>query len=235
MAVDLYIGAYWKARQESAHQCASRLSRLLVELARCDAVFASWCKKARKRRDATQSQIGIDDVEALSDLLEAGRNRRDIDNRAIDDLGYRVGIWNGEATSKAVSLSVTCGAYSPNAQLGNSVVLDFPEELGDLAKWDHTIQVLSAVAQAWEPDWAGVISRASRERRNFQPGVPFVDWMLYLSNQIYSVPEIQQACSVQPVDDLGTIVVVQTSPIEADNAAHVEAVRAVEEALAIHS
>lgn len=76
-------------------------------------------------------------------------NNRDTDGAPIVELGFDLGLWNGGS----VSLSITCGAYSP--AICNSVVIYLPPtaELGenDLATFRS---LLDACIDAWEPDHA---------------------------------------------------------------------------------
>jgi hypothetical protein len=154
----------------------------------------------------------------------------------MEDLGFSVGIWNGGETSKMVGLRITCGLYSTAPGLGgNCVVIDLPEELGDLRQSERMANTLIAVARCWEPDWGGVISRKSRSTRKFVPGKPFVDWMLYISNKLMPNPKVPEPSLVKPVDAAGSLIIVQQEPVEADNAIHLQRVKTVEVALGLTS
>lgn len=227
---DLYIGAYWGPRKESSEQCADRLATCLKELASVSDVFSSWFEKGRSRRDALTHPIQQDGILAL---VKSGSNKRDSDKSAIEDLGFRVGLWNGASEEHSVSLSVTCGSYSQVAGLGNSVVLNFPENLGTLTKREQASEVLASIARAWEPQWAGIISRASRNARPFTPGAPFVDWMIYLSELGSAPSKLPASASVVSVDDLGIIIITQEYPIDANDQSHVQNVQAVEAAIPV--
>ncbi len=77
--------------------------------------------------------------------------------------------------------------------------------------------VLAAVANAWEPDWAGVMSDEAMQRRKFDAGKPFVDWMLYISDKwLPKVPTFEPpATADRPA--AGTIIVVQEEPPDAES------------------
>jgi hypothetical protein len=229
---DLYIGAYWKARKETSGGCADRLARFLTALSACGPVFSAWYKRGKTHRQAKPGEIHFEDKDCLLDLLEQGRNRTDVGKQVIEDLGFHIGMWNRRESQNEVGLSVTCGLYSTAPGLGgNCVVIDLPEELGDLRQTQRMANVLVAVATSWEPDWAGVISRKSREARNFVPGKPFVDWMLYVSSRLAANPTVPEPSSVIPVDAIGSVIVVQSEPVKADSPTDLQRVKAVETAL----
>jgi hypothetical protein len=233
---DFNVGAYWKARKETVHACADRLVRFLKALASCDPLFAAWYKLGKSRRQAKQVEIDFKNKDCLLDLLDRGRHRKDIGKGVMEDLGFSVGMWNGGETTKMVGLSITCGLYSTVPGLGgNCVVINLPEELGDLREAERMASVLIGVVKCWEPDWAGVISRKSRNTRNFVPGKPFVDWMLYGSNKLMPNPKVPEPSLVIPVDALGSLIIVQQEPVEANNPIHLQRVKAVESALGITS
>ncbi|HMP80759.1 MAG TPA: hypothetical protein PKD54_14990, partial [Pirellulaceae bacterium] len=190
MIDDLYLGAYWRPRKESTEKCAERLLVCLNELAKGSEVFASWYDKARSKRDGKTRELELSrpvhlwPQEKVVQLLEMGRNRRDLDKSVIEELGYHVSLWNWGEPNRAISpmrsakLDVHCGVY---AEGGNYVVVDFPEDPDDLIEKEWALQALVAVVRAWEPDGGGIVSRASRSPRPFTPGSPFVDWMIYLN------------------------------------------------------
>jgi hypothetical protein len=231
---DLYVGAYWNARKETKYSCADKLSRFLLDLSACDAVFAYWYKLGRSRRQAKQVEIDYTNTDSLIDLLERGRNRKDICKEVIEDLGFHVTLWNGGESQNEVGLSITCGLYSTVPGLGgNCVVIDLPEDLGGLRHADRMANVLATVAKYWEPDWGGVISRRSRNSRSFVPGMPFVDWMFYISNKLAPSPFVPEPSSIYSVDSIGNLIVIQPEPVESDNPVHMQRVNAVEDALGI--
>jgi hypothetical protein len=233
MGIVLTLGAYWQARRESAEECAERLSLFLSELAATDSALSVWYEKSKSRRKANQSRLDVGCVKTLADLLERGQNRRDVGGDVIADLGFHVGIWNGERSLKAMSLDVTCGAYSSNEQLGNNVLLDFPEDLGSLEQRERMQQVLAATAKAWEPNWAGVYSLGAMNNRAFSPTTPFVDWMVYLSREECPAPPAEQAISVTEINDIGTLIVVSKHPCRPDDPSHQSRVAAIESSISI--
>lgn len=232
---DIYVGGYWSERKESARKCAVRLALFLQSLSECDSVFSEWYETGNTRRHALRRRVDCADPTALIKFMEGGRHLRDTSRTAIDDLGFHIGVWNGAAREeKEVGVSVTCGLYTPNPNLRNCVVINLPEELGELQSSKQMTKLLAGVAKSWDPDWAGVISRESRSARGFDPAIPFVDWMLYISHRLVPNPTVPEPCEVKPINDIGSLIVVEHEPPKADNPTHLQRVRMVESALGIN-
>jgi hypothetical protein len=97
------------------------------------------------------------------------------------------------------------------------------------------INVLAAIAKSWEPSWAGVYSLDSMNARDFNAAIPFVDWMVYVSDKTCRVHAVPEPSLVQRVDGFGSIVVVQDDPVQPGNPIHLDRVRVVEMALEMKS
>lgn len=226
--------AYWQPRKESVHACADRLGRFLIALSACDPVFTFWYERGSSRRKGKQFEVDFKSEAHLLDLLERGRNRRDVGKEVMEDLGFRIGLWNGGKTVKMAGLSVNCGLYATVAGLGgNCLILDLPEDLGDLQRSERMADVLATVATSWEPDWAGVFSVDAMNTRGYNPVVPFVDWMVYVSLKLAPLP--LAVASAKAIDGMGTLVVVDRGPEVGETAGHLERVRAVEAGLGLRS
>jgi len=209
---DLYVGAYWGARKESVDLCADRLMALLNGVTVCGDLFSQWYEKGGSRREAMATRIDIQSRESVAKLLEAGRNRTDVDKAVIDSLGFSIGIWNGQPDEQSASLGIVCGCYSNNPNLRNSVVLELPENAGAHLDRDRCFALLTTVIKSWEPEWAGVISRSSRIARNYKPGRPFLDWMLYVDRADVKSERLPASASATLVGG-GTILVTQDQPV----------------------
>lgn len=228
------IAGYWTARKESLDACANRLQRFLNALSTCDRVFTNWYEKGMSRRNAKQVAIDFSDTDCLVHLFEKGRHRRDDDKEIIEDLGFCVGLWNGEKSHRMAGLRITCGQYATVPGLGgNCILLNLPEKLGDLEHCDRMESVLTSVAKCWEPDWAGVFSLDAMDSRGFNTLTPFVDWMLYLSHKMWRTPQLPEPIIVHRVDDLGVTIVVQGPPPHHEDAAHIQRVREAELAIGL--
>lgn len=230
MNTSLFLGAYWSARQESIEGCADRLYRMFSELSSCDQTVATWYELARSRKQALARQVAFGNRDYLLDLLNRGRHRRDSDRTVIEELGFGIGLWNGGDEEKAANISVHCGSYCE--QVGNSVVLDLPEDLGDLGRPERMAAVLASVVRAWEPDSGGVMSNAAMKAKDYRVAVPFVDWMFYVSYKLARrIPPLAPPARVQEVEGLGSIIVVQDERPDRANPEHVRNIERVEAAL----
>jgi hypothetical protein len=225
MSKHVILGAYWSLRQESAAECGDRFRQCLLALAKTDALFEQWFEQASSRAAALKRPADIADREYCSKLLDRGRLQ-------FEDSGFIVGLWNGAEDAQSIGLSVTCGSYSPFVL--NSVVISLPDVLGALEHSGTMCGALSAVARAWEPDWAGVMSRQAINSRFFEARHPFVDWMLYLPNS--RLPKdltLNPPAEVVPVDQIGSVIITQTDIPSPENPSHLLNVEAVEAALAL--
>jgi hypothetical protein len=182
MEEPFYLGAYWGARQEPVDVCAQRLADCLVRLEQCDAALAGWSTKQHRRGDSVQFDGA--DLDVLRGLLVAGTNHRDADGSSIDELGFSVGLWNGDG-ERPIGLSITCGAWTTTAGVMNSVVLDLPpwsrtrhERLFEI---DTARCVISAVVESWRPNWATLTSYELADALDAPPRVPSVGWFTFLA------------------------------------------------------
>lgn len=231
---DIYIGAYWSPRQESVSSCASRAKKMFSSLASHSAVFSRWYELGESRKDALKRSVDTNNTDKIAEFLQKGRGRRDDDKSIIEDLGFRIGLWNGENDQFSASISIRCGLYVANPNLSNSIVVNLPSTLDILANWETMLSVFSSIVEAWQPDYGGVIDRRSRDTRNYIPHIPFVDWMVYIAGKEVALSNISKPSVVHKVEQLGWIIVVQAEPVQFDNPDHLRNVRAVESALPVH-
>lgn len=161
----------------------------MSSLSKISPYLAGWRPKARTRRQALAAQPLDYSLEALSALFSAGRSHRGTDGMVMEELGFRIGVWNGGDHERASSLSIRCGLFSAVPGLSNSVVLSLPSVLeaciAELCK-----DLVSALVDAWEPDWAVVTSHTASAAHP-QHG-PFLDRALYVS---FSTPVPEMGAS----------------------------------------
>jgi hypothetical protein len=226
------LGAYWGARRESVEQCAGRLSAFLTDLAACDPALGRWYERASSFRQALARPVSPDSAGNLVQVLDRGRNRTNVGRAVIEDLGFQIGLWNGQEAQKGSGLSIRCGLYwkssTPGVSIGNCVVLDLPEDLGQLRTETRMTQALTATVSAWKPDWAGVMSRAAMNARGFDANVPFVDWMVFLPRR---VERLSPPSSVEELQGGTSIIVVQPTPPSEDSAEDLGVVSRVRKAI----
>lgn len=111
--------------------------------------------------------------------LDRGRNHRDTDDSAIDDLGYRVALWNGRDGDESASFNVGIGATSLVPGAGtNSVVLTRPTRLG--SEPEAHVEILQALLSIWSPEEMAVTSPEYRRGQRRIDGRAVFGWFTYL-------------------------------------------------------
>jgi hypothetical protein len=148
-----YIGAYWGPRAQSVDDCATLLAELITKLAGIDPFLSGWRSGADSKRNAmAQPLVTADHIDLLQRLM-AGRNRNEAGGGVIEELGYRVGWWNGE-NKTAASMNIQLGATVK--WFSNSVVV----KLADCAAApnQYTLKsaqtLLATVITTFSPDRA---------------------------------------------------------------------------------
>jgi hypothetical protein len=213
------LAAYWGPREESLDSCADRLQRLLRGLSRADIRVRRWRPIARGRARAAQPAPDLTDTRVLRELLEEGRNRRDDNGEVIPELGFTCCLRSGRRIEDSLGLSFQCSSTVP--RVPNAVVIGFPPELGRFASPTVIGEIISAVVEASDPEWAEVLTIRSRES---PPGeyVPpeRIDWIIYLSRRKFSLSPIPEPATVTDLGEHGWIVTVQQDPPNPENPEH---------------
>src|SRR5207253_6742120 len=149
------IGVYWGPRTETARECADRLLTYLQELSRANPVLATWYVKQRDRK-APKVAVPLDGNKLLG-IVTAGANRRDAGGDAMESLGFRLALWNGHEDSQSFGLSIKCGLFEQNPNLGNAAVVTVPSDVASKADAQAlSKQILVHGIEAWEADWGAI-------------------------------------------------------------------------------
>lgn len=192
------IGIYWKARRESAPECAVRLACFFDELEKNFPLLADWFPKGESRADSsfgkTVSKFGEMDLLAL---VAAGANKRDIGGEQIVELGYSVGLRSPEKNGSDASISITCGLFSSNSNLSNSVVMNLPMDLHSisLGSIDSQKRLLLLLVKVWDADWGAAFSSRSDVFKQRKSNGPFFDEILWLRSEQSGPPNIIESSS----------------------------------------
>jgi hypothetical protein len=176
----MYVGAFWGDRKETASECAERLSSCLLALSEIDPLLGSWRHRGRSKSSA-QRPVDLCSQE-LTELMKKGQNRRDTDGSVMERLGFTFGIWNGQ--EPGIGLRGSVGASHGIPGLMNRVIVDLPTIDSEVERLYHSevaLRILSAVVEAWEPDWATWTSHSLRDAQKGELRVPVIGWMTYLS------------------------------------------------------
>jgi hypothetical protein len=221
------LGAYWDARADNLEKCTGDAALFLARLTKIDPLLANWYERGRSRKDALAKKVDILRAQELQGLLLAGRNRRDVSGEFIDELGFKLSLWNGADVEESEALvSIHCGANSE--RIGNSVIIDLPYQ-SETSEWVRKASILLALtAEVWQPNWAGIMSKKAMRERSFDGDNPFVDWMVYVPRKIASVPAPGR---VEKLNGLGSVVVVQPHPPIGDDDEELARIQQVERLL----
>ncbi len=226
-----YAGAYWGPREEPAEECARRTAHLLTLLASADPFLAQWYKPARSQKDARKHPLMPPDLPTLTELFRRGVNRAR-GGPVFESLGFTFSFDNGGPEGDYAALRINGGASS---RVGNSCVLDLPHQGPNAERVlsePVLTQVVRGMAVAWEPDWAVATSCDHRDLLSEDGDTrDDVGWVMYVSRQRGRVPPLPAPVRIEPVEDLGTLVVLTPERLTANNPAHVELGRRVRELL----
>jgi Immunity protein 52 len=202
---------YWGVRKESAHQCAQRMSALLDCLAHRDPRLQRWLETGRSRKEALSREIEPK-VEVLQDLLLRGRNRSDIGQQVMEELGFRASLWTTSSSgTEDASLMIKCGCYASRPGV-NSCVLNLPRQWSNSAdlQSDQLLRmVMECMVSAWAPDWGLVSSSLLDSARKYPKlNAPRVGWLTYLSAQRGVIPPLPVPAQVERLGSEGSLIIV---------------------------
>nr|WP_224373245.1 immunity 52 family protein [Hyalangium versicolor] len=204
----------------------------MTHLARLDPLFGRWFKSAKSLKQSLQRPLELE-LSSIQQYIE--RNlMRDDRRQPMEDLGFSVGLWNGSEGGNDARLSTYCGAYWEQAR--NSCVLDAPFE-GPCSERVLTapfqVATMRALATAWEPEWAMSTSYALQDvmvpkgdKRDWQIG-----WVTYVSYRQGQIPPLPPPVRIEPVDNLGTLVILTPERFTASNPEHLALAERVRELL----
>ncbi|HEX8706340.1 MAG TPA: immunity 52 family protein [Myxococcaceae bacterium] len=225
-----YLGAYWGPRPEDATACAQRLEHMVQLLKPVDPLFARWFKKAKSVKEALKRPLDSD-REGLRNYIQSKLMKDDL-REPMPDLGFSVGLWNGGSGGDDMWLSIGCGGYSE--WVSNSCVLRAPRQgpIGDrVLATPFQTEVLRAIVTAWDPDWGVAMSHAHRDLiEDTRSKVP-TGWVTYLSHLRGRVPPLPAPVRIEPVGDLGTLIILTPERFTASNPEHLALAERVRERL----
>ena len=224
-----HLGAYWGPRQEDAEACAKRITHMVRLLEPVDPLFARWFKNAKSLKETLKHPLDSN-LEALSKYIQ--RKLMTDDRRMpMPELGFSLGLWNGGTGGDDAWLRIACGGYAE--RLYNLCRLRAPDE-GPIGERVLTIafqvEVLRAIAAAWDPDWGEALSEAHRDLMKDKQSVP-VGWVTYLSYRRGRVPPLPAPVRIEPVGELGSLIILTPERFTATNPEHLALAERVRERL----
>lgn len=220
-----YAGAYWLGRKESAEACARRAETFFRSMGRCDPSWSTWCEAAESF-EASRLLPFEPDAANLARMFGRRENQEPGD-------GVSLWAWAGSRRDEVTGVSLRCGSASHQT---SAVCLLKPPSYGPVAERVVSAgvmkQVLRNMAVAWEPEWAVATSDNHRDMVSGRARAgTFVGWMMYFSRRRGEVPPLPKPVQVEPVEGLGTLVVLTPDRFSAANPEHVELAAQVREAL----
>ncbi len=224
----LFIGAYWKSRRASVGSCADRLEKWLRTIDEIAGQTVLWRYAVRRKPRLEELICGPEREKCLRELLLLRRNRTDVGNRVIPSLGFSVSFLSGGDSHSTSELHIHCGAYS--RYIGNCLTWDRPEEVIGAADVQPYLEVLTELAELWEPDWAGVMSREAMRTRDYDVK-PFVDWMFYVCDDWWSQPPVVDPPAVVRRLSGGNLIVVQDAIPDPHDPKHLAQIQRVQQSI----
>lgn len=224
-----YCGVYWGPRRESLEECSRRSIAFLQCLRQLSPHFARWFKRGKSRKNALLQEVEpkIDEVQHL---LLAGRNRADYGGEVIEDLGFRMGLWNGKSDAESVGFNILCGCYAKIPGI-NSCIIDLPSggrAAQDILQVPMLIEIIKCAASSWDADWGIVTSNIlQHDIANVSNDQPRSGWIVYLSSHYTQPTWLPPLSRKVPLGDLGLVIVTTDQRFSASNSEHVKTAKSL--------
>jgi hypothetical protein len=216
-----HAGVYWPVRRESVGESARRAETFFRLLSQCDSVYAEWFEQADSLEEGRQLRFEPS-RETLLRFFESRRYRQ-------GPFGFSFNAWTGHAEEGEGGV-VMLGSGSAEVLPANACLLDLPHG-GEEARRVLTVpvltQVMRALVLAWEPDWGGVMGEDDGDLGAEAEGPSDLGWLLYFSHGRGAVPPLPEPVRVEPVEDLGSLVILTPERFSVRNPAHVALAREV--------
>ena len=225
-----YVGAYWGPRKETALECARRAELFFHMLARCDPSFIQWYRAGRGFPRELPGYPVRSEMEEWEKLLLRGRNRTDVGKEVIEDLGFSEMVWNAKKEPTYVSMS--CGGYTP--WVPNNCLLKPTREspIRERLLCNPVMTgVLTAMATAWDPDFAMASSSEMVSPMEKGQFAVRIGWLTYLSRRLGTLPPLPGPVRIEPLGALGWLLTLSPEPMTASNPDHVAYTARVRELL----
>ena len=159
-------------------------------------------------------------VEEWEGVFLRGRNRSNASKTVIEALGFREYVWNAKKSESRVEFH--CGAYGVG---GRNTCLFYPPEEGPVRERLLSVpvmtEVLTAMATAWDPDFALAGSTEMVELTQRRPYEVRVGGLTYLSRRLGRPPPLPAPVRIEPVGELGWLLVLSSEVMTASNPKHV--------------
>ncbi len=129
MSSEIFV--YWGPRRQSLADCSAKVSKHLRVLSHSDESLINWRAQRGSRKSALKlDAFTYENVSVISSELLKGVNKTDIKPKVIiEELGYRISLWNSAANGVDAKTEIQCGAHSeylsPVGQNKASIELEY--------------------------------------------------------------------------------------------------------------
>jgi hypothetical protein len=136
--------------------------------------------------------------------------------------GFDFGAWTGSEEERGSVVTLCCGVETP--LFPNNCLLRLPSKAPEASRVlapTVLVELLRAMALAWEPEW-GLISSWSMWERLSQnhSRETFVGWLTYLSHHRGRLPPLPEPVRVEPVAELGSIIILSPEHLSSSSPEH---------------
>jgi hypothetical protein len=233
------ICAQWEGRPESPADGAARVIRMLEHLGRSQPGFDRWTENGFTRREAAVPFSTMPpQIEPMIRRLEIAR-MCDPEGRPIPQLGYRLAAATAALGVPAALAGFVGCASSSRQALPNRVDITVSYET-ELERQSIAIELLKAsllaLIDAWEPATGSIIPhRLSQllpnEGGSSHPPRFSAGWVTYLAAPFAALISPPVAAATEATPDGGLLIWATRDRFDGENAAHVTALMAVQDAL----
>jgi hypothetical protein len=226
---NVYIGAYWGARKETAQGCARRAIDFLKGLGAINPIFDAWF-----RPPGTEEYRVELTLPTMTELFSDGAHYTR-DGAPLADIGFTIYLLWGPG-EYAGYVSTTCGGYAVN--MANTSVVTVPtdhpaaEEIMDASVM---VRLLSEAVEHWSPDWATVCHDRLVDFLGIRLPGPQVGMATFLgSSRFLDIPDVPLPSKKIDLPARGSIILITEEPFSIENDAHLKAAEQVTKILRRH-
>ena len=238
------LWAWWESRREEAEVCAARFARMVDGLASIDGVFGQWRRRAATRAAANESFCKTPaDVQELTRIFNDNRYHYDAPRKVWPELGFSISCWNGLDPPYSLAMRMHVGSYDDSPKMPNTATISISElRQSSGVPWTATElrPVMRTVIDAWDVREAAIVCRRyddfmpmsePKKSGSMQmPLRPLVGWLTYIAMPEASLIKTPNGVDAEQTAH-GTIFSLCEKPFTIDNAKHMAAAAAMEQAL----
>lgn len=226
---NIYLGAYWGARRETAESCAKRSVEFLTRLGEIHPAFETWYYPPGNPRSRVELTLPI-----ISSLFQAGAHFAD-DGTLLADIGFTIYLLWGPG-EYAGHVSITCGGYC--SVMANSCVVTVPVDhvaAREITEPLAMTRLLTAAVDYWSPDWATVCHDRLFDLLAIRLPGPQLGMATFLGSTVFSdIPDLPPPSKRIDLPGHGSIILFTEEPFSLENKLHLKSAKHVKKILRRH-